>query len=174
MNKLIKHIVIISLAVLLGACASNPAYRQAAKGGNGYSDIKVSEDRYRVQYKSTSEDVMNVTNMALYRAAEITQLQGYDWFVVTSRETFVDRQSVEPQFALGVAHRQEYHQKCGLLGCQTSYGPVNSMDVELSNNRQRKEVQSILEVRLGKGMRPDENSYSASDLLENLATVTQS
>jgi len=173
MKNLIQVIVVLSSVVLLGACASAPAYKAASNGGNGYSDVKVADDRYRVQYKSSSKDVMDVTNMALYRAAEITRQQGYDWFVVTSRETFVDRKNVEPEMGMSVTHHDVTHRECGLLTCETTHHPVNSVGVEMSNNRQRSEVQSILEIRLGKGMRPDENSYSAADLLSNLAAVKE-
>ncbi|KXI28204.1 hypothetical protein AX660_17655 [Paraglaciecola hydrolytica] len=174
MKNLIQVMVLLSAVVLLGACASAPAYKQAtSKGGNGYTDIKVADDRYRVQYQSNSKDVLDVTNMALYRAAEITQQRGYDWFVVTSRETFVDRNSVEPNFAMGVGRHDTYQRECGLLTCQTTHRPTHSVGLEISNSRERSEVQSILEIRLGKGMRPDDNSYSAADILTNLAEVKE-
>lgn len=39
----------------------------------------------------------------------------------------------------------------------------------LSNGNNRKEVHSILEIRLGKGIMPNESSYSAVDVIENLS-----
>ncbi|MDP5030939.1 MAG: hypothetical protein NWQ54_17405 [Paraglaciecola sp.] len=168
MKKMYLIAVMVFLASIMAGCASGPQYRAAKNGGNGYSDIKVANDRYRVQYTSTTEDVLTVTNHALFRAAELSKMQGYDWYVVTSRETFVDREEVKPNTSLSMTHAQTLSRDCGLLTCTERRQPVNTMGVELASNRARTEVQSILEVRMGKGMQPNEDSYSVADVLENL------
>lgn len=160
--------VVLILSIVLAGCANGPQYRAAKNGGNGYSDIKVSDDRYRVQYTSNREDVLSVTNHALFRSAQLTQQQGFDWFVVTSRETFVDRKQVQPDAGISFMLSQASTRECGLLTCTQRHQPIDEMGLELANNRERTEVQSILEVRMGKGMQVNEDSYAVVDVLQNL------
>jgi hypothetical protein len=77
----------LTLLVLVSGCTSRPDYRSAKNGSVGYSEQKITDDRYRVQFKSHSKTVADASDYALLRAAELTQQQGYDWFVVTSRKT---------------------------------------------------------------------------------------
>ncbi|SEL33175.1 hypothetical protein SAMN05216262_10964 [Colwellia chukchiensis] len=160
---------IILIAFLLTACASKPAYRPAANGSVGYSEQKITEDRFRVQFKSISTSVADAADYALLRSAELTQQQGYDWFVVTSKETFVESKKVEPASAIGLSHQQRIERHCGLLSCETHRRPANEIGVTLTSGSNRKEVHSILEIRLGKGMKPNESSYSALDVIEHLS-----
>ena len=41
------------------------------------------------------------------------------------------------------------------------------MGVNINNNR--KEVHSILEIRMGKGVKPNEDSYGAQDVVDDLS-----
>ncbi len=159
----------IFLIFLVTACASKPEYRPANKGSVGYSEQKITNDRYRVQFKSISTSVADAADYALLRSAELTQQQGLDWFVVTSKETFVESQKVEPASAIGLSHQQRVERHCGLLTCETHRRPVNEVGVAFNSGNNRKEVHSILEIRMGKGLMPNESSYNAADVIENLS-----
>jgi hypothetical protein len=41
--------------------------------------------------------------------------------------------------------------------------------VGLNINNNRNEVHSILEIRMGKGVKPNEDSYGAQDVVDNLS-----
>lgn len=80
------------LALLLGGCATTSTPYQPASASNrvsgGYSEVRLDSDRYRVTFAGnmfTSRD--KVEGYLLYRAAELTTQQGYDWFVIRQRET---------------------------------------------------------------------------------------
>jgi hypothetical protein len=64
----------------------------------GYSETRLAEDRYQVIFSGnslTSRD--RVEGYLLYRAAELTVQNGYDWFVIVDRLTERDVQTyVEP------------------------------------------------------------------------------
>lgn len=64
-------ILIISILLMAG-CASNPDYRAANNGSQGYSEQKISDDQYRVEFKSVSNNVADAGDYALLRAAELT------------------------------------------------------------------------------------------------------
>ncbi|MFQ3220886.1 MAG: hypothetical protein ACI8R9_001501 [Paraglaciecola sp.] len=162
-------IILLSLTGLLAGCASQPEYRHAKNGGQGYSEQKVTDDRYRIQFKSRKSDVAKTTNYALLRAAELTQQQGYDWFVIISRETFVESEKVNSGSSIGASHQREMVRDCTLLTCQTRSRPSSEVSMGINLGRDTKnQVHAILEIRLGKGTRPETESYNAQEVLQNL------
>ena len=164
---------IILMTLLVTACSSKPDYRPANKGSVGYSEQKISDDQYRVEFKSVSNNVADAGDYALLRAAELTQAQGYAWFVVTNKETFVEFKSQAPASSISASQSQQYERSCGLLTCETRVRPSNSVGVQLSNNDKRKEVHTLIDIKMGKGIKPSDNSYSAQDLIENLSKKAQ-
>ena len=90
----------IALAGGLSACATATPYqalniRDAEAGG--YSDTRLNADHWRVSFAgNTLTSRETVERYLLYRAAELTTSQGFDWFVAadkhtdTKSEAFVD------------------------------------------------------------------------------------
>ena len=81
----------ILVVLFMAGCASQPDYREATQGGFGYTESQMSETQYRVHFKAKGSDKAKAMDYAMLRAAELTLLKGYDWFVVTDRETMVDK-----------------------------------------------------------------------------------
>ena len=81
--------------VALNACATATPYQpnlagQAASGG--YSEQRIESNRFRVTFSGNSlTSREKVESYLLFRAAELTVAQGYDWFAVADRKT--DRQA---------------------------------------------------------------------------------
>ena len=72
----------------MAACASKPTPYGPATGDVGYRDQQIESDRYRVSFAGNSATpVDRVQDYALYRAAELTVANGYDYFKVASRST---------------------------------------------------------------------------------------
>ncbi|MGS2719700.1 CC0125/CC1285 family lipoprotein [Paraglaciecola aestuariivivens] len=164
--------LICILMLTISGCASKPDFREAKNGSAGYSEQKITDDRYRVQFKSYSHNVADASDYALLRAAQLTQAQGFDWFVVTSKETFVESEKVQPQSAIGMTQSRRVERHCGLLSCETRSRPSTevAMSINTGMNSQRKEVVSIIEVRMGKGVKPNAEVYGAQDVLDNLSS----
>ena len=84
----------LAAGVLLGACATATPY-QPAREGQGYTEQRLETNRYRITYSGNSATPREtVENYLMYRAAEVTLNNGYDWFVIADRQTHADpRQS---------------------------------------------------------------------------------
>lgn len=136
------------------ACAGQPAYRAAERGGFGYSERQITEEQYRVNFKARGDNIGMAVDYAMLRAAEITLERGYDWFRVTNRETFVDRERVSSSH----------------VGFGMGYpGPFTRYHLGMTLGDGRSEVEVNLEIRLGRGPVPDdENVFKASEVFENL------
>ena len=167
-------LVTLTFLVAVSGCASKPVYRLATNGSVGYSEQRITEDRYRVQFKSDSKLVADASDYALLRCAELTEQQGYDWFVVTSKETFLESEKQQARSSIGFSQTRQMERNCGLLTCETRSRPSTEVGVNINSgiNNDRKEVHSILEIRMGKGVKPNENSYGAQDVIDNLSQKT--
>ena len=88
MRKLVLPFAIAALA-LLGACATATPYQAAIDSSSrGYSEQQIENNRFRVQFAGNSlTDRKTVETYLLYRAAELTKLNGYDHFRVVHRDT---------------------------------------------------------------------------------------
>jgi hypothetical protein len=80
-------------ATVLSGCVNGPTPYQpyvaegAAGVHGGYSDVRISPDRYLVRFHGndmTSRE--RVEGYLLYRAAELTVQNGFDWFMVDDRQ----------------------------------------------------------------------------------------
>lgn len=77
-------------ALLLAACATATPY-QPVKDGLGYSEQRLETNRYRINYTGNSATPRDtVDHYLMYRAAEVTLNNGYDWFVIADRQTRAD------------------------------------------------------------------------------------
>lgn len=79
------------MTMAAGACSTATPYQPQLAGqrvSGGYSEARLAEDRYRVNFEGntlTSRD--RVEGYLLYRAAELTVRDGYDWFLIVDRLT---------------------------------------------------------------------------------------
>ena len=78
-------------ALLLAGCTTATPYQPDLPGqrvSGGYSEHRLGSDRYDVSFAGnslTSRD--RVEGYLLYRAAELTVRDGYDWFLIVNRLT---------------------------------------------------------------------------------------
>src|SRR5215475_1112787 len=82
---------LVAGSLALAGCASPTPYQPlGAETGvsGGYSNQRITNDQYRVMFSgNTMTSRQTVETYLLYRAAELTTQQGYDWFVMTDRNT---------------------------------------------------------------------------------------
>lgn len=157
-----KAILMSVFFIVLTGCASHANYQAAKGSGYGYKDVRVSETEYRVEYKTanTNTNTKKAQDFALLRAAELTIEQGYDWFVVTKRETVNDREKTAPTPSLG--SHQVVSRSCGLLACRTRVDNIPDMDTSAGDVDS--ESKASLEIHLGKGVRPVKEDAKAGSL----------
>lgn len=104
--KYIPVIAAVSLAAALGACETATPYQPLRQGGEmsgGFSDQRLDSNHFRVTFQgNTVTSRETVETYLLYRAAELTVSQGYDWFEPVERHTDRDRQTyIDPDFGPG-------------------------------------------------------------------------
>ncbi len=156
-------------AGLLTACTSQSDYRAANGSGFGYTERQISADQYRVNFKARGDDTGRATDYAMLRASELTIEKGYDWFDIASRDTLVNREQVTPAVQTGFDSGSVIVQDCGLLTCRTYQRPTRQYHTSMYLGDSRSEVEIIMEIRMGTGVRPSNTqSYDALEVFRNL------
>jgi len=153
-------------AMTTGACASLAPYGpQGGPGGQGYSEQRIERDRFRVSYNGVGAPGP-VADMALLRAADLTIEQGFDWFAVTQR--YIDGRpdsagGFRPSVSVGVGSSS------GRYGGYRYSGTSTGIGVGL-NFQGPSPTSTVLEVRLGRGARPDDvEAYDAREVRYSLS-----
>lgn len=159
-----KRLSILAVAVsamALTACASLAPYGPSrTPSGQGFSEQRIESDRYRVSYRGVGAPGP-VADRALLRAAQLTTEQGYDWFEVTQR--YVDGR---PDSAGGVRPSVSVGYGSGRYGGWRTSGTSVGVGLNFSGPSP---TSTVLEVRLGRGHRPDRGeAYDARDVQRNL------
>ncbi len=169
-RKFILLITVLAAAILSG-CASGPDYRAAEGSRYGYQEVRLSEDHYRIQYKLRGNKPEQAMDFALLRAAELTLLNGYDWFLATNNEMLVN----EGRDAVRTEVSRQYNRStsCGLLSCRTSYYPTTVATQTFSTGAPAS-TQVFLTISFGKGVRPENgDTYNAEALKRNIRDRNQ-
>ncbi len=166
-------IMSLSLLVIVG-CASQADYRPASDRGFGYSDHKISDEHYRVHYRQRGDNTAKALDLATLRAAELTLLNQYEWFAVVSRDTISEQPSNDADSYLAMSQTRQTTTHCGLLTCTQQSHPTQQMSagIELGQAR-RGEIEVILEIRMGRGVQPANNSYDALEVEQHLSEKYQ-
>ncbi|GAA0282676.1 hypothetical protein GCM10009127_25100 [Alteraurantiacibacter aestuarii] len=105
MRLSLKHaklgLAALLLATTVTGCMTPTPYQPDVRGQavtGGYSEQRITENRFRVTFSGnslTSRD--RVEGYLLYRAAELTVQNGYDYFIIIDRDTEHDvRTYVQP------------------------------------------------------------------------------
>lgn len=166
-------------ALLLGsACETATPYQALATknaASGGYSDQKISSDRYRVTFQGNSlTQRETVERYLLYRAAELTREAGYDWFEMVDRDT--DRQTRRidvPTFDTYWGWRPTW----AYLG-NNRWTVINTYEPLWYERYERQEItryQASAEIFLGRGAKPenDPRAFDAREVAANLEPTIQ-
>lgn len=87
---LLRRVICVLALVTVAACTKPTPYAPATHR-DGFADLAIEDNRYRISFagnSSTSRDV--VETYLLYRAAEVTLASGHDWFRIADRETEIE------------------------------------------------------------------------------------
>ena len=167
MTTLIKYLVSTVVLINLVACTSAPTYRAAAGAGFGFSEQKLAEGRYQIIFKMRGTRAAQAQDYALLRAAELTLLEGYDWYEVEQRDSRVREQTRNSVSASQRVTRVE--RNCGLLACSSRVTREPAVGYGAGVETSSRIEKATLTVQMGRGVRPtDGESYDAreqSDLL---------
>ena len=172
---------------LLGACATSTPYQPAAGTERGYSEQRIEENRYQVQFAGNSlTDRKTVETYLLYRAAELTKQNGYDHFRVVRRDTdantklvgdsafydpfydhfFLNYRYFGPRAAYFRDPSRRFYPGPGYVSRFGYYDPFWGGPAEY---REQTSYLASAEIYMGKGPKPDDVAYfDASQVIFNL------
>jgi hypothetical protein len=149
----------LTLALALAACATGPTPYQPADRSGGYHDQKIESNRYRLHFAGNSYTTkQTVENYLLFRAAELTLENGYDYFVTTAQSTDTDTR-YEQTFYGGFGY---YWFPRASIGMASSH-PVSEFEAQA-------------DIVMFKGAKPagDPKAFDAHEVKKNLeATIVR-
>jgi hypothetical protein len=151
---------------LFAACATQTRYAEG-RGDDGYREQRIEDDRWRVSFRGNANtDLAAVEHALLYRAAELTLQQGYEWFRVvdhdTDAKTRVETTAPHRPFYDGFG-RLYYHPRFGWFAW---HDPFWDNEIRV---RERTRYEASAEIQLGRGPKPEESQvYGAREVERNL------
>lgn len=150
-------------ALSLAACVTPTVYgpaNPASRSSVGYSEYRIENNRYRVTFQGgPGAPERLVADYALYRAAEITLRDGYDWFQAVDR--FGGPTSLHSGSSMSVGTGG------GSWGRHSSFGVGVGTSFDLSGGPAYTHTIEFIE---GRGPKPaDEHVYDARQLAAALA-----
>lgn len=148
-------------AGLLAGCASTTTPYQPLHRGEGYSEQRIEGHRYRVQFAGNAATPrQTVENYLLFRAAELTIDQGYDYFILSGNDTDAQTRYQETISAFGGTGFYSRYSGFG-IGIGTAY-PIT-------------EYQAQAFVTMFKGKRPDSqpDAFDAREVQRNLSSLVK-
>ncbi len=164
----------------LGACGGATPYQPAAQPGRnapsgyGYSEQRLEQDRFVVTFSGNSmTSRQTVETYLLFRAAEVTVQNNYDWFLTTQRGT--DRRTrtvVDRAYGIGpYPYWTPYWRYGGARYGWRSWDPYlgdpfwdSGVDVRTIDR-----YEASAEIVMGTGPRPDDpRAFMARDVLASL------
>ncbi|HEX4870938.1 MAG TPA: hypothetical protein VFV27_01375 [Nevskiaceae bacterium] len=146
--------------LLLAGCATVTPYQPLTEG-QGYADQKLENNRFRVRFAGNSLTPREtVENYLLFRAAELTLDNGYDYFVFAERDTEADTRYT--QTVTG-----------GFGGFGWGWYPRSAVGIGIGTSVPSTEYEAQADILLFKGEKPAEQpgAYDARQLRDNLQAL---
>ena len=170
---MLRLITLAAMTLLATACATSTPYGPAEGGrGYGFSEQRIESNRYRITFRGNSvTDRETVENALLYRAAELTVQQGFDYFVAIENDTEADKSyttTTEPAFygryGYGYPFYRPYY---GFPYYAYGWGWGQSYD---SYTRETTRYSAVAYVAMFKGPKPADNpqAFDAREVMANL------
>ncbi|MEZ5997245.1 MAG: hypothetical protein R3B98_00940 [Hyphomonas sp.] len=166
----------VAALAMLGACATATPYQPALDSSLGYSEQKIESNRFQVQFAGNSlTDRRTVETYLLFRAAELTKLNGYDHFRVVRRDTDADSRLTPvggpyspfyDHFYLDYYYFRPYNPYYRGRFYDPFYDPYWGAPAEY---RESTRYVAHAEILMGKGPKPDDAAYfDAEEVMQNL------
>jgi len=162
-----RTLMIAAVAGLLTACATATPYQPAVSDRYGFEEQRIESNRMRITFRgNTLTDRETVETYLLYRAAEVTLQNGFDYFIVANRETEEHSQlratgPYRPRFAF------DYWYFSPRRGWSPWYDPFWD---EPTSYREVSRYEAVAEIAMFRGQKPatDPSAFDAREVQANL------
>ena len=156
----------------LTGCASSSHYTAANDAGDtGYYSQKISSDRIRVGFNGDRHtDLEETRSFALLRAAELTVVEGFDWFRIVERESRSTKTLYPHEAYSSFGYERAYTRttRCGLLSCSDSLHPTVTHAGGINDDKPVSKHSYTIEIVMGAGDKPaDADCYDARKLIKD-------
>lgn len=181
-NRVMTAALAICVLATTGCAYSSTPYQPVSSSNRisgGYSDERLSENRFRVSFAGNSlTSREQVESYLLFRAAELTLEQGRTWFVIEDRvvEHEVERRVMpdplyDPWYGSYYGYWRPYWRYYGPRGWRAWYPYYgHSFWTDHVDVREVDRFEAIAEIRLGDGPMPNGN-LRAFDAREVIARI---
>lgn len=171
----------LAALALLGACATATPYQAAFDKDHGYADQQIESNRWSVSFAGNNlTDRKTVETYLLYRAAELTSQQGYDYFRVVRRETDAESRVIAtgfydpfyPGFYPSYRFHGPYaHRHFSRYRRFSRFGYYDPFWGGPRDYREVVSYEATAEIVMGNGDKPDADVeyFNAEDVLVNLS-----
>jgi len=179
MKRLDLRLIGALIAVaLISACETATPY-QPLQAGNatsgGYAEQKIGSDRFRVSFQGNSlTQRETVERYLLFRSAELTIQEGYDWFELVDRNTERHTRGYDvPITETYMAWTPTWY----YLG-NNRWTVINTWEplwVERYEHQELTRYQASAEIFLGHGAKPaaESRAFDAHEVVANLGPAIQ-
>jgi len=170
----------LALLVAVPACTAPTPYRPISTASHadrtGYWDYRIEPNRYRVSFSGNSVTSREtVERYLLFRAAELTLQQGFDWFVMADRDTerrtrtYVDRPFHTGPYGFWGPHWAYRSPRLGWRSWDPYWGdPFWDSRIDI---RTVDRYEASAEIVMGKGRAPnDSRTFDARAVVSNLGS----
>jgi hypothetical protein len=172
MKKVLIAAAATAALVALTACETATPYQPlnpASARAGGYSDVRIEPDRWRVSFAGNSVTSREtVETYLLYRAAELTVGQGFDWFETVQRSTDKQTDTYVSSFGPYGYGWSPYWRVYGGWGWRGGYwGDPFWNDISVQNIER---YETTAEIIMHRGPKPQGNrhAFDARDVMTNL------
>lgn len=166
MYRTAKILIAASALALVAACSTATPYAPTSEaGGYGFSEQRIESNRYRVTFRGNSlTSREQVENYLLYRAAELTLQNGYDYFTMVKDDT--EKSTSYRNIGGPDVNYYGYGRPFPYYGYGWGWGP-SEFDL-----RETSRYTAIAYILMGRGPKPaDPASYNASEVQANLRST---
>lgn len=168
----------LGLLTLTAGCATPTAYQPLDpqhRSAGGYSEQQIETDRFRVSFRGNSlTSRETVETYLLYRAAELTLAQGFDWFIMADRNTerrsrtYIDRPFGPGPWGYWGPHWSYHGRGFGWRSWDPYWGDPfwgDTVDVRTVDR-----YEATAEIVMDRGRKPDNEAraFNARSVIENL------
>lgn len=159
------------LLLILAACAVETPY-MPSEGRYGYSEQPIEENRFRVTFTGNpSTPRETVQNYLLYRAAELTVQEGFDYFTIVDRDVERSTRYYSHAYVDDFGFGYHRHRHRGRYGHRRIFGPRYVSGSSYPIN----EYSGTADIVMSEGEKPadEPNAYDALDVLQRLQPAVQ-
>ncbi len=165
-----RALMLAVAAGLLTACATATPYQPGAPGAPGaygFTEQQIESNRTRITFRgNTLTDRETVETYLLYRAAELTQQAGYDYFIVANRDT-EERSRLQSTGPRSARFGFDYWYFSPRRGWSPWYDPFWN---DSTSYREVTRYEAMAEIAMFRGQKPegDPNAFDAREVQQNL------